>query len=331
MQLPSEVVRVDVLELWVGDLQRTRQALARFGFQSTTPHHDDEVMLVSGAVRFSLRQGRIATSPVARYVARHGAGIADVALVTDEAVRIAARAEAAGLAVTRHDDAVRIDLLGDGTITHTLRSQSVGPPSSPVAVASVDHVTYCVPWGTLDAVARSYAGVFAMDVVRNDDCVEVGDLERGMRTTVLRGAGGFTIVLTEPRSPHGDGQTERFVRTHRGACVQHVALACTDLIATAGILRERGVTFLPMLPEDLKRSHARLRDRPLRWAELSRHGILVDADSEGLLFQLFTAPLVGPMGFFLELIERAGATGFGATNVSALYAAVDAALPSEVS
>ncbi len=334
---------MDVVELWVGDLRRMLRVLtAQFGLELETAvpagrpdrRDDDEVAKVgSGDVRFVIRQGRSATSAIARHVARHGDGIADVALVTDEVDRIAARADALGLIVTRHDDGVRVDLLGDGMMMHTVRSRrAIAPvPRRAAPIHAIDHVTYCLPWGALDAVARVYRAAFAMEVVPNGDCAEVGDLARGMRSAVLRADGGFTIVLTEPRSADGDGQTERFVHARGGPGVQHIAIACDDLIAAAAALRARGVAFLPVPAEILDRSHVRLRDRPLRWDALRRHGILVDADAHGLLFQLFTRPIVESTGFFLELVERAGATGFGATNVSALFAAIDATLRTEVS
>jgi 4-hydroxyphenylpyruvate dioxygenase-like putative hemolysin len=85
------------------------------------------------------------------------------------------------------------------------------------------------------------------------------------------------------------------------------------------------VRFLDVPEEHLEGSYRRLQDRALPWDDLRREQILVDADDEGLLFQRFTQPVIGS-GFFFELIQRAGATGFGAGNVRALFAAVDASI-----
>jgi 4-hydroxyphenylpyruvate dioxygenase len=53
---------------------------------------------------------------------------------------------------------------------------------------------------------------------------------------------------------------------------------------------------------------------------------LVDSDDQGLLLQLFTQPISEGGQFFVEFVQREGSEGFGANNVRALYAAVDAAL-----
>jgi 4-hydroxymandelate synthase len=324
-------VRVDVVELWVGELRRTIDVLARFGFEpgATTPAHELAI-LRSGDVTLVLRQGP-PSSAVARHVARHGDGVGDVALVAGDIEALSARARAHGLTVDVDDDRTRIDLLGDGTIAHSVRSRSlVASPGSTSALRAIDHVTYCLPWGVMARVAHLYQQVFAMDVISNDDFAEVGDLARGMRSVVLRARGGFTVVLTEPRSEVSAGQTQRFVQAHGGAGVQHVAICCDDLVETADLLHARGVGFLAIPPDHLEGSYRRLSDRALPWDALRKRGILVDADANGLLFQLFTSALVERTGFFFELVQRAGSTGFGATNVPALFAAVDATMPDRV-
>jgi 4-hydroxyphenylpyruvate dioxygenase len=86
------------------------------------------------------------------------------------------------------------------------------------------------------------------------------------------------------------------------------------------------VKFLPIREEDLRDAVLRLGDRKVPWELLLRHGVLVDSDDRGLLFQLFTEPVSNQGDFFFEFIQRDGAEGFGANNVRALYAAVDDAL-----
>jgi 4-hydroxyphenylpyruvate dioxygenase len=52
--------------------------------------------------------------------------------------------------------------------------------------------------------------------------------------------------------------------------------------------------------------------------------ILVDSDEEGQLMQVFTRSLHTRPTWFLEIIERRGARGFGGGNVKALFEAVEA-------
>jgi 4-hydroxyphenylpyruvate dioxygenase len=58
--------------------------------------------------------------------------------------------------------------------------------------------------------------------------------------------------------------------------------------------------------------------------EALRHrGILVDADDDGYLLQIFSKPLQDRPTFFLEVIERHGSQGFGAGNFKALFESIE--------
>jgi 4-hydroxyphenylpyruvate dioxygenase len=155
---------------------------------------------------------------------------------------------------------------------------------------------------------------------------EVGGEAAGMRSAVLRSGSGFTVVLTEPISQASTGQTQRFVDAHAGPGVQHAALAYDDLVTAVESLRFKGVQFLPIPSEYYEQAQQRLPHRSIPWDALRRLGILVDADEQGLLFQLFTLPLTDRGTLFFELIQRSGGIGFGANNVQALFAAVQAAM-----
>lgn len=50
---------------------------------------------------------------------------------------------------------------------------------------------------------------------------------------------------------------------------------------------------------------------------------MVDRDATGYLYQAFTKPLTNRPTFFIELIQRKGATGFGSGNIRALFEAVE--------
>ena len=56
---------------------------------------------------------------------------------------------------------------------------------------------------------------------------------------------------------------------------------------------------------------------------LRTRGILVDADDDGYLLQIFTKPLQDRPTFFLEVIERHGSLGFGAGNFKALFESIE--------
>jgi len=318
---------LDALELWVGDLPRTREMLeATFGFAplATQPEAADGVLwLACGGVRIVLRAG----AAVASHVAAHGDTVADVALTCADPEAVARRARDHGLAVERSGGVPRVDVTGDGTIRHSLRTRPLVPAqdghAAPPAMLGIDHVTHCVQHGTADRIAEAYVAVFGLERVELGDFECVGDVATGMRSAVLRSP-GLTVVLTEPLSQGSRGQTQRFVDAHAGPGVQHAALAYDDLCGAVEALRARGVGFLPAPREYYERSRERLAGRPLEWDALQRLEILVDADDDGLLYQLFTTPIAERGTFFFELIQRSGASGFGANNVRALFSALAA-------
>jgi 4-hydroxymandelate synthase len=327
-------VELDLLELWTSDLTRTQRLLtATFGFQprdtAVRAGPDEQaVFIANGSAGLVLRQGGSSASPVSRHVAEHGDTIADVALVCPDPDAVAQRAHAHGVTVFDRAGAPTIDLLGDRTLCHSLRrTPLVRDPNHSTAgpmIRAIDHVAYCLPWGFLESTALTYQTVLGLQRVEVGEAAHVGGAT-GMCSAVLRSARGFTVVLTSPACPGSTGQTQRFLEGHAGPGVQHAAFAYDDLIAAVEWLRGNGIRFLPTADDYYMKARQRLADLPVDWAALQRSGILVDADERGLLFQLFTAPLNGRGTFFAELIQRAGAVGFGANNVRDLFAALDAA------
>jgi 4-hydroxyphenylpyruvate dioxygenase len=330
------LVQLEAFELWVHSLTHTASTLEPFGFAPESAPSDEAsrdhvaMRMHAGDVAIVLRQGTSPESPVARHVARHGDGVADVVLTCHDIEGLSARARTLGADVSTNGTAARLDVLGDGTVMHTIRPASHRRPSMErhrygTGVEAVDHVTYCLPFGTLARVARVYETVLGFAVLHSPQTADVGDDDRGMLSQVVR-AGGCTLVLTAPKTASGASQTQRFLDAHAGPGVQHVALTCGDLSAAACWLRSKGVALLSVPEEHLEQSYQRMRSWGLPWDSIRREGILVDGDHGGLLFQLFTEPITDRRTFFFELIHRDGATGFGAGNVRALFAAVDASM-----
>ena len=52
-------------------------------------------------------------------------------------------------------------------------------------------------------------------------------------------------------------------------------------------------------------------------------GIMIDADEEGYLLQIFTKPVQDRPTLFFEIIQRMGARGFGAGNFKALFESIE--------
>jgi 4-hydroxyphenylpyruvate dioxygenase len=327
-------VELDFVELWVFDFDRTRGLLCDgFGLRALdVPIADtsgDRVgCFACEDVRFVVRSPTSGASALAQHLDKHGDTVANLALVADNPNAVLDRARARGLHVFDHQGAPAIDLLGDGTICHSVTdvsfiSRTVERIAGPLQ--AIDHLAYCLPWSVANTAAEIYEDVFALERLELGDAQMVGDDVSGMHSVAVRSQLGFTVVLTEPASQAAAGsQTQRFIDTHAGPGVQHAAIRCPDLGAAVKDLRANGIEFLE-IPEAYY-AHAKLRlpQAQLAWDTLQRLSILVDAENDGLLFQLFTKPITARGTFFFELIQRAGATGFGANNVRALFEAIDA-------
>lgn len=338
------IIELDALELWVSDFGIEEQMLTNlFGFRRIDYQFIEETQekcagFVCGNVNIILREGIQEESRVAKYVAKHGDSFVDVALACKNLEKLLDRASKCGLNIINKDGYSQIDLLGDGTIIHSIRSKGIFSKkesckqTNELKMRAVDHITYCLPWGEMDRVADIYRKVFEMQDVQTKNVQIINrngnhqKMANGMRSIVLRSGTGLTLVLTEPESSAVVGQTHQFLQAQKGAGVQHIAVLYDDILSAVKLLRSNGVKFLPIPDEYLKASQQRLRDSELYWTELRNNQILVDFDDEGLIFQLFTLPITKNGRFFVELIQRAGSTGFGTANIDWLFSAVDAAI-----
>ena len=66
------------------------------------------------------------------------------------------------------------------------------------------------------------------------------------------------------------------------------------------------------------------RNPNVDWAELEKRRILMDGaptEGQGLLLQIFTQNVIGPI--FFEIIQRKGNEGFGEGNFKALFESIE--------
>jgi 4-hydroxyphenylpyruvate dioxygenase len=144
-----------------------------------------------------------------------------------------------------------------------------------------------------------------------------------MSKVVTDGSGRIKFPINEPAEGKRKSQIEEYIDFYRGAGVQHVAMATTDVVRTVGELRERGVEFLPIPGSYYQEVPERIGKIEEDLADLERLGILVDRDDEGYLLQIFTKPIGDRPTVFFEIIERHGSRGFGEGNFKALFEAIE--------
>ena len=140
---------------------------------------------------------------------------------------------------------------------------------------------------------------------------------------VRDGAGKVVLPINEPAGGLRKSQIQEYLEFYGGPGVQHVALRTDDIVSAVDALRRRGIRFLAVPDTYYDDVRARLGHLDLPWNDLRRLGILVDEDHDGYLLQVFTENAGDRPTLFFEIIQREGATGFGAGNFRALFEAIE--------
>ena len=184
----------------------------------------------------------------------------------------------------------------------------------------IDHLTHNVHRGRMAFWADFYERLFNFREIRYFD-IE-GKVTGLFSKAMTSPCGKIRIPLNE--SQDDKSQIEEFLREYKGEGIQHIALGTTNIYESVDVLRGRGVefqdtpdTYYEMLPERIQ-GHG--EDIP----ELEKRRILMDGaptEGQGLLLQIFTQNVIGPI--FFELIQRKGNEGFGEGNFKALFESIE--------
>jgi 4-hydroxymandelate synthase len=326
---------VDHLEFYVGDARLTAHYLCTaYGFRvrgqggpQTGLTGRRSLLLQHGGVRLLLTSGLTPDHPVTQYVARHGDGVAVIALSSDDAE--ATYAELVSKGAHGHGNCT---VSGFGDVTHRLMQRSGGEPFSLPGIENsdgqeedeglletIDHVAVCVPSGDLTATSKYYQDVFGFNEIF-EEYISVG--EQGMDSKVVQSPNrAVTFTLIEPDPARNPGQIDDFLSWHGGAGVQHVAFSTPDIIRAVSTFSARGVAFLSTPSSYYDALAERLGKVDVPIEALREYSVLVDADHFGQMYQIFTQSMHVRRTLFLELIERHGALTFGTSNIKALYEA----------
>ncbi|MGW4651966.1 4-hydroxyphenylpyruvate dioxygenase [Kitasatospora sp. NPDC004289] len=277
------------------------------------------VHLHQGSARVRLHSSENTDHPVARYVERHGEGVAALALGCADPQAALERAERHG-AVVLDREARLIAGFGD-TALRLVPLEEPPAPASGDLLDALDHVAICVPAGQLADAVRFCEAALGMHRIFGE-YIEVG--EQAMDSSVVQSASGeVTFTLIEPDTTRRAGQIDRFLADHDGAGVQHLAFRTEDIAGAVRTARAHGVEFLTTPGTYYDALAERLGGTAIPVETLRELDVLVDQDHGGQLFQIFARSTHPRRTFFLELIERQGAGTFGTANIKALYEAVE--------
>jgi 4-hydroxyphenylpyruvate dioxygenase len=189
----------------------------------------------------------------------------------------------------------------------------------------IDHLTHAVQRGEMKKWHDYYEKLFNFREIRYFD-IE-GKLT-GLTSSALTSPDGqIRIPLIE--SSDDKSQVEEYLRMYNGEGIQHIALFTEDIYATVEALRKTGLSFLDTPDTYYEKIDARLPGHGEDIARMKKSRILIDGgpgtvkgrDDGGILLQIFTNTVIGPI--FFEVIQRKGDEGFGEGNFKALFVALE--------
>lgn len=206
--------------------------------------------------------------------------------------------------------------------------------ANPCGLKYVDHLVGNVELGKMDHWVSWYENVLEFKLFKHFDDNDISTEYSALMSKVMAsGSGLIKMPINEPAKGKRKSQIEEYLDWHHNTPgVQHLALRTDDELYSISALRNRGVDFLA-IPEAyyqnvwarvdamlkqhghevVKEDHQKVKDL----------GILVDADDEGYLLQLFTKPLQDRPTLFFEIICRRGSQSFGKGNFKALFESLE--------
>lgn len=313
----------DFLELRTRELGRVTRLLHQLGFALAGHHRSKDTVQawVQGPVRIVVSEDPRATEQPTRLAAL-GFQVADPDVAAQRAERLLAPAVDRP---QRPDETVLHGVVApDGTeIFFGPHGPDGVPPglgefgadpegaASSALILGVDHVNLAQPWQHYDEAVLFLTSLLDLHPTTAQEVAGPSGL---VRSQVMRSEGDTV------RIPLNVAPTAAEQGAFTGAAYpEHIALACSDIVAVARRARRRGMQFLPVPQNYYEDLVARMDLSEEFVEELRDHGLLYDRDEHGEFLHFYTATL-GEV--FVEVVERRGGyRGFGAPNAPVRLAA----------
>ena len=349
----------DYVEFYVGNAkQAAHYYKTAFGYQSyayagleTGMTDRVSYVLKQDKIRLVLTTALKSDSPIGEHVKKHGDGVKVVALWVEDATKAweetTKRGAKSFMEPTREADengeVVRSGIYTYGETVHVFverknytgvflpgfeKWESDYNPTS-VGLKFIDHRVGNVGWGEMNTWVKWYEEVMGfVNFLSFDDKQIHTEYSALMSKVMSNGNGRIKFPINEPAEGKKRSQIEEYLDFFEGPGVQHIAVATDNIVETVSQLRARGVEFLSAppqayydaIPERLG-EHMSMMKEDIK--DLQKLSILVDADEEGYLLQIFTKPIEDRPTLFYEIIQRMGARGFGAGNFKALFESIE--------
>ena len=349
----------DYVEFYVGNAKQAAHFYkTAFGFQSlayagleTGMKDRVSYVLKQDKIRLVLTTALTSDSPIGEHVKKHGDGVKIVALWVEDArsayeetiKRGAKSYQEPTVSSDEHGEVVTAGIYTYGETVHLFveRKNYSGEflpgfvswesdynPSA-VGLKFIDHMVGNVGWGEMNTWVKWYEDVMGfVNFLSFDDKQIHTEYSALMSKVMSNGNGRIKFPINEPAEGKKRSQIEEYLDFYEGPGVQHIAVATDDIIATVSQLRARGVEFLSAPPQAYYDEiparlgvHMDMMKEDIK--ELQKLSIMIDADEEGYLLQIFTKPVEDRPTLFFEIIQRMGAKGFGAGNFKALFESIE--------
>ena len=349
----------DYVEFYVGNAKQAAHFYkTAFGFQSyaykgleTGSTDSVSYVLTQDKIKLILTTPLNSKSPINEHIVKHGDGVKVVALWVEDARKAYEETTKRGaksymeptIEKDEHGEVVRAGIYTYGETVHMFveRKNYKGAflpgfqtwesdyNPEPVGLKFIDHMVGNVGWNEMDVWVKWYEDVMGFEnFLSFDDSQIHTDYSALMSKVMSNGNGRIKFPINEPAEGKKKSQIEEYLDFYEGPGVQHIAVATNDIITTVGEMRKRGVEFLSTPPDEYYRAvPGRLEEHSHELREdiekLKALGIMIDADEEGYLLQIFTKPVEDRPTLFFEIIQRMGARGFGAGNFKALFESIE--------
>jgi 4-hydroxyphenylpyruvate dioxygenase len=349
----------DYVEFYVGNAkQAAHYYKTAFGFQSlayagleTGVNDRASYVLKQDKIRLVLTTALNSESPIGEHVKKHGDGVKVIALWVEDAKKAWEETTSRGarsymeptIEHDEHGEVVRSGIYTYGETVHVFverknynglflpgyqKWESDYNPE-PVGLKFIDHMVGNVGWGEMNTWVKWYEDVMGfVNFLSFDDKTIHTEYSALMSKVMSNGNGRIKFPINEPAEGKKRSQIEEYLDFYEGSGAQHIAVATDNIIDTVAKLRSRGVEFLSSPPQAYYDEipgrlgkHMDMMKEPI--SEIQKLGILVDADEEGYLLQIFTKPVEDRPTLFYEIIQRMGARGFGAGNFKALFESIE--------
>lgn len=189
-----------------------------------------------------------------------------------------------------------------------------------MGLQNLDHLTHNVKRGGMDVWATFYEKIANFREIRYFDI-------KGKQTALFSKAmTGPCNKLRIPINESADdrSQIEEYLKEYKGEGIQHIALSTPNIYDTIERLRAGGMDFMPTLDAYYDMIPKRIPEHNEDVEMLRKYRILIDGSlehEEGILLQIFTNTVIGPI--FFEIIQRKGNEGFGEGNFKALFESIE--------